>query len=200
MPELIKLPKEDQGEQQKSDIKLEEDKIVIQGKTIDFIGKAKVYTIEAHPLPRLGGKFASDIRFIADRLFLYRKAADASNDEGANIALSHAEGDQLVINQHNGYKGGVSIEGNVTLASTKTWMQQQPSPSPQSPPSRVPPILSPMLNSVKIDDGEIQVYRGLDGKQSGSNTYDLIAEFERLRSEVKQLKDRVAQLEEQVRR
>ena len=49
--------------------------------------------------------------------------ADIERDKEApasNVALSHLPGDKLVINRAGGYKGGVTIEGAVTIPVTLT--------------------------------------------------------------------------------
>ena len=83
---------------------------IVNDLTVDgqFSGKVSVLQGAALFNPK-----ESIIFCLAQDIMLSNKSAE----EGATgFALSHMHGDKLVINRDNGFKGGVNVEGNVTVS------------------------------------------------------------------------------------
>ncbi len=136
------------------------------------------------------------ITLIAKDLILMDKDIDASM---SNVALSHTEDDTLTINREKGYKGGVKIEGDVTVPdilsvqkSLKVGGVEIVGKSSQEGASLGESHLSGFHTNLKITNNTIEVTTtssiGKPDHQPSSSTLDLVAEIKALRNEVNELK------------
>lgn len=103
-----------------ADIKLEEDKVVVEGDA-SFTGR--MYGGAITPIALVGNKLGTEAEtltvFAHDLVLTNREQQDRSG--GGNIALSHGQDDKLIINRGRGYKRGVEIQGdNVEINAAKT--------------------------------------------------------------------------------
>lgn len=104
-----------------------------------------------------------------------------------NYALSHTLGDKLVINKGKGYKGGVEIEGAVTIKDSlqldKSIVEHIAGPTPQE--TRV----VNGVRSIVLHNGTIEVQTHMYG--GPKKVLDLIEEIKSLRKKIEALETRV---------
>lgn len=168
--------------------------VKIQGDTdidgdlhVNGLLKAKVQMLE-------GVKFLGSppsIHLVATDLVLINLPLDESK---RNVALSHVEGDKLVINRGKGYEGGVEIDGFVNVKDNVI----------VGSPSMLPQIKTPYVGisteTIKVHNVKVQSSRPMShgGPNITSTKYidiDLVHEILELKKEIVDLKKRLNALE-----
>ncbi|MCI5130043.1 MAG: hypothetical protein D3904_00635 [Candidatus Electrothrix sp. EH2] len=132
----------------------------------------------------------------------------AEPGESNNIALSHSDGDKLVINRGDGYKGGVDIEGNVhvsgNLSSKKSYFSEiQLGFDNRLTPAHEQYITinssSITVHNVKYDgtaeSGSTGDYISNNHHNFRSTKLDLVKEVVKMRDEINELKRKIKALE-----
>jgi len=149
--------------------------------TVDGLGViAKVRILRGHSfLSRPPAIFVN-----AQDLVLYSDAVQ-EQISSQNYALSHVAGDKLVINRNGGFKGGVSVDGNVEMKHLSITGTKPVTTTPiiGLPASQKVPVPT----SISFSNGEIHV-------KAGKEELELVGELKRLRQELNALQKQLAAL------
>lgn len=168
--------------------------VKIQGDT-DIDGDLQVNGLLNAKVQKLDGwEFLGSppsIHLVATDLVLINQPLEESK---RNVALSHVEGDKLVINRGKGYEGGVEIDGFVNVKDNMTI--GSPSILPQSK----TPYVGISSETIKVHNVKVQSSGPMShgGPNITATKYidiDLVHEILELKKEIVDLKKRLKALE-----
>ena len=138
------------------------------------------------------------IHLIAADLELVNQSIE---DSKRKVALSHVEGDKLIINRGKGYDGGVEIEGNTIIVGNISAQEGNLSKLQIGWDSPITPTNEQYItidrykitvHNVKIGSGTLP---GTDHSFSLLGDIDLIQEILKMREEIKDLKEKLKELQ-----
>jgi hypothetical protein len=177
-----------------SDVKLSEGKVQIQGDT-NVEGNLEVQGLLGAQVRRLKGwewlGSPPSIHLVATDLVLTNQSLSETT---RNVALSHVEGDRLVLNRGKGYVGGVEVDGTVNVKDDLIIGQRISFAQSKTPSVTISP------EAIKAHNVKVQVSRLTQTGVGniGMTSYidiDLIQEILKLKKDVADLTARLKALE-----